>query len=253
MQATTHPEAEAFRIRNVPLTRPLIWLARGWQDLLDHPLPSLAYGVIVTFLGSVVLLFNHHPYLIAGSISVFLLVGPVMTAGLCELSRRRDTGEIRDFEASLRGLRHNRVGLVGFARRLLLLSLVWMLVSSMMLHIVLGEVAPSLSATVWGNVWGQLSAGQVLSYLPVGGVLAAFVFAMSVVSVPMILDLNADADEAIRTSWRVFWRDLPAMLVWASLIVLLVGAGFATFLVGMVFIFPWLGHATWQAYRDLVH
>ena len=55
------------------------------------------------------------------------------------------------------------------------------------------------------------------------------------------------------TSLRVFWRDLPAILVWGLLIVVLVAIGFATMLVGMIVIVPLLGHATWQAYRDLVH
>jgi uncharacterized membrane protein len=69
----------------------------------------------------------------------------------------------------------------------------------------------------------------------------------------MILDLDADANTAMATSLRVFWRDLPAILVWGVLIVALVALGFATMLVGMIVIVPLLGHATWQAYRDLVH
>jgi len=252
MQAT-HTDNEPFQIHAVPLTRPLIWLGRGWRDLLDHPLPSLAYGAIVSLLGLVVLLFNRHPYLLAGSLSCFYLIGPVMTCGLCELSRRRETGEVRDFEHSLQVLRHNRDALLGFAYRLLLVSLIWFVASGMILHISLGQIAPSVADTVWGDVMRHLSLAHMLAYLGLGGVLAAVVFAISVVSIPLILDHNASANTAIRTSVRVFWNDLPAMLVWASLIVMLVAVGFATFLVGMVLIFPLLGHATWQAYRDLVH
>jgi uncharacterized membrane protein len=80
----------------------------------------------------------------------------------------------------------------------------------------------------------------------------AVVFARSVVSVPLIIDRDADSETAVRTSLRVTLADLPAMIVWAALIVVLVGVGFATFLVGMVVVFPLLGHATWHAYRDLV-
>jgi uncharacterized membrane protein len=97
-----------------------------------------------------------------------------------------------------------------------------------------------------------VSPAQVLTYFGVGAILAAIVFARSVVAVPMIVDRDADAATAVRTSHRVTFRDLPAMLIWASLIVLLTAFGFATMLVGMVIVFPLLGHATWHAYRDLV-
>ncbi len=43
------------------------------------------------------------------------------------------------------------------------------------------------------------------------------------------------------------------MLLWASVIVVLVAAGFATMMLGMIVVVPLLGHATWHAYRDLVH
>lgn len=42
------------------------------------------------------------------------------------------------------------------------------------------------------------------------------------------------------------------MAVWATLIMLLTLLGFALALIGLVVILPWLGHATWHAYRDLV-
>lgn len=97
-----------------------------------------------------------------------------------------------------------------------------------------------------------MSRGQLLSYFTVGCILAAVVFARSVVTVPMIVDRDVSAVKAMRTSHRVTLKDLPAMLIWASFIVLLTTLGFASFLVGMVVIFPLLGHATWHAYRDLV-
>ncbi len=40
--------------------------------------------------------------------------------------------------------------------------------------------------------------------------------------------------------------------VWALLIIALVAFGFATKLIGMVLVLPLLGHATWNAYRDIV-
>ncbi len=98
----------------------------------------------------------------------------------------------------------------------------------------------------------QLSSAQLRAYVLTGGILAAAVFCLSVVTVPMIVDRHVDAGTAMRMSLRVALRDLPAMLVWAVLIVALVAVGFSTSLLGMIVIFPLLGHAAWYAYRDLV-
>ncbi len=242
-----------FLIHHVPPSRPLVWLGMAWQDLRAQPLPSLAYGVLVSTLGAIVLLFNNHPFMLAGCLTGFLLVGPVMTTGLCELSRRRERGESANFEQSLQVLRHHRAGLLGFANRLVALGVVWMLLSAVLLQSALGSIGPALSETVWGGAWQALEAGHLLLYLGTWGLLSAVVFGISVVSVPMILDQDCEAGAAIRASLKVVGRDLPAMLVWAALILALVAAGFATALAGMVVVFPLLGHATWHAYRELVH
>ena len=242
-----------YLIHRIPPTRPFVWLSQAWADLKHHPKPSLAYGLLVSSMGAIVLLFNNHPYMIAGSLTTFLLVGPLMAVGLCELSRRRELGEQPSFEDSLRALRHNRRGLLGFANRLVALGIGWMLLSAIFMQAVMGSAGPPLAATVWGGAWSMLGADHVLAYLGLWAALSAVVFCISVVSIPMILDLNADAGTAIKTSLRVTVCDLPAMLVWALLILLMVAVGFASGLLGLVLIYPLLGHATWHAYRELVH
>ena len=98
----------------------------------------------------------------------------------------------------------------------------------------------------------MLTPSQWLTYIACGGVLAAIVFGVSVVAVPLIIDRHASASDAMRTSLRVTLANFPAMLVWAGLIVIVTAIGFATLLVGMVIVAPLLGYATWHAYRDLI-
>jgi uncharacterized membrane protein len=246
-----HP-GQALPVVRVPLTRPFVWLRKGWGDLIRSPRASLAYGLLVSLLGAVMLGLLRHPFFIAVSMTGFLLVGPLLTAGLCELSRRRAAGEKADFETSLSVLARNRQALVRFSAELLAIGALWFVLSILMLYLVLGSVGPSVDETLWGGVLDQMTRTQIVSYIVIGGLLAGFVFVRSVVSVPLIVDRRSDAATAINTSIRVTWSDLPAMIVWAALIVVLVGIGFATFLVGMVVVFPLLGHATWHAYRDLV-
>jgi len=242
----------SYSVHRIPITRPLVWLGMGWDDLTHHRGASLAWGALVSVLGALILAYGRHPYFVAAMTSGFLLLGPVITAGLCELSRCRDNGEPANFETSLRPLRRNQRSLLDFAQVLLLISVLWFALSASILYLAIGEIAPQITSTVWGDVMRQLSPNQMLLYVVSGAILASIVFILSVVTVPMIVDRHVDASTAMRTSARVTIRDLPAMLLWSILVVLLVSTGFATSLLGMVVIFPLLGHATWHAYRDLV-
>ena len=250
--AAIQPQLNAYPIRNVPLSRPFIWLSEGWDDLMHHRAASLAYGLIVSILGALVLAYSRHPFYMAVVCAGFLLVGPILTAGLCELSRRRDLGEQADFQASLRPLSHNRRSLLGVAETLSLFALIWFSLSAAIFFGLSGSVAPSLQSTVWGDVLRHLSNEQLLTYAGVGGVLAAIVFALSVVTIPMIVDRHVSAGTAMRMSLRISLHELPVMLVWAALITVLVALGFATGLLGMIVVFPLLGHASWRAYRELL-
>jgi len=250
--ATTHESIDMFPLHTVPVTRPFIWLGRGWADLLHSPLPSLAYGWLIASLGALILAYSRHPVYIAAAISGFLLVGPAVTAGICELSRRRDHGESTTFQDSLRGLGRARQSLWGFCGLLMLLALGWFGLSALYLYASGGAVAPDAASSLWGNVAAQLSSEQIGTYASAFIVLACAVFAVSIVTVPMIIDRHVDAATAMRMSLRATARDFPALLIWAVLIVLLVAVGFATWLLGMVVVLPLLGHATWHAYRDIV-
>ncbi len=252
--ATTHTEDDSalYCVHAVPASRPFVWLSRGFDDLLKHPMASLAYGAMVAVLGMLVLAYAHHPFMLAAVTTAFLLVGPIMTAGLCELSRCHDTGAEATFASSLVVMRKQRTALLRFAAILFAFAALWISLSIGMLQAMTGNAAPALASTVWGDVMRQLSGAQIQVYVGVGAVLAAVVFALSVVTVPMIVDRHVSARTAMHMSLRATLRDLPAMLLWAVLIVALVAIGFASNLLGMLVIFPLLGHAAWYAYRDLV-
>ena len=161
--------------------------------------------------------------------------------------------QVSNFDTSLQTLAAHRRSLSRYAGTLLLLSVLWFVLSSLVLYLGFGSVVPDYFETMWGDLLVNLTAAQIVSYLALGGILACIVFALSVVSVPMIIDRNVDAGIAMRTSLLVTLEaDRPAMILWAALCVILVGVGLATLLLGMVVVFPLLGHATWYAYLDLV-
>jgi uncharacterized membrane protein len=92
----------------------------------------------------------------------------------------------------------------------------------------------------------------VLCWLISGGLIAAVSFALSVVTVPMLLERDIPLEQAVATSLLVVAENVPAMLMWSMMIMLSALTGFATLLIGFAFIMPLLGHASWHAYRDLV-
>ena len=84
------------------------------------------------------------------------------------------------------------------------------------------------------------------------GMFALLVFFLSVVSVPMLMDRDVDVITAMMTSARAVKRNLRPLLLWAVIVVLLVAVGIATMMIAMIIVLPWLGHASWHAYRGLV-
>jgi uncharacterized membrane protein len=72
------------------------------------------------------------------------------------------------------------------------------------------------------------------------------------VTAPLLVDRPLDTVTAMLTSLRCCTRNPAPMLLWAALIAALTVLGFATLMLGLIVIFPWLAHASWHAYRDLV-
>jgi uncharacterized membrane protein len=108
----------------------------------------------------------------------------------------------------------------------------------------LGQIVPMLFTTPTG--WAMLLIGSA-----VGGLFAAFSFAISAVSIPMLLNERVDALTAMGTSTALVWNNLPVMLTWATIVVGLFLISLATALVGLIIVFPILGHGTWHAYRAM--
>jgi uncharacterized membrane protein len=250
--SVSHPEHLHVQVRRVAMRQAVEWLRRGWDDLKEIGWSGLAHGALIAILGGVLLMLGStHLYLTAAAITGYLLVGPVMTTGLCELARRREAREPLGFDESLQALTRNPEGLTHFGGVLALIAILWFVLSAILLVSVLSASVPSLAVALWGGS-ATLNSSQLLGYVGCGAVLAAIVFAVSVVAIPLIIDRHASAADAIRASLRVTFTNLPAMLVWAALIVALTVIGFVTLLVGMVIVAPLLGYATWHAYRDLI-
>lgn len=240
-------------IREVDPARPFQWLKLGWSDMRENLGASLAYGLFFAAIGYVILSYAADmPYLFTAAISGFFLVGPLAAAGLYEISRRHEQGQPSSLIASLRGLTRHGDSLMYFGVFLGISLIAWERVSAILFALFYEGVVPDLTNFFRDVFLSGDYLHFVVAYLVIGGVLAGVVFALSVVSVPLLMDRDIDIISAGMTSAKAVGLNLGAMAVWAGLIVVFVAVGFATMMIGMVILLPLLGHATWHAYRDLI-
>jgi uncharacterized membrane protein len=239
-------------VRQIALTRPFHWLQLGWRDLMRVPTASLLHGVLVTAGGWIILgITLHYWYLLPGACSGFLLIGPIVATGLYELSRQLEAGcrpGISDvFAAWKRGTRP----LMWLGLLLVLAGTAWVLVSAVLFALFVSAPITGLESVVRYIVLSQGSALFPV-WITLGGLGAALVFAGTVVSAPLLLDRDVDMVSALLTSVRTVGENPIAMALWATLIMLATGLAMLTLMLGFVLVIPWIGHATWHAYRDLV-
>jgi len=239
--------------RGLPVLEAFRWLRAGWSDFWIRPAFSLAYGIGVFLLSAAfvwTLVAFGRDYILFPALAGFMIVAPFLAIGLYEKSRAIEEGRQIDFGSML--IVRPRAGAQVFFTGLLLclLMLLWMRTAVLFYALFFGvrpfpgldHIAGMLFGTAYG--WTMLIVGTAI-----GGVFAAFAFAISVFSVPMLLDRRVDALTAMGASMKLVWNNTGPMIAWGAILLLLFAVCVATGLIGMIVIFPVLGHATWHAYR----
>lgn len=245
-------ESRRFGVKAVPVLRPLGWLARAWTDLLRCPLPSLLHGVVLSLLGTVIFfLARDRFWLLAGAFSGFLLVAPILATGLYAISRDLERGRTPTLATVLKAWRPHDGRLVAFGVLLALAGTGWVLTSA---ALITGFAGVPITKPLDFLRHVVLNDGSHLfeAWLALGAVLAAPVFASTLIAVPLMLDRQISVLGAVFTSWRAVMEYPAPVALWAALIMALTLVGMATLMLGLVVILPVLGHASWHAYRDLV-
>jgi uncharacterized membrane protein len=239
-------------VREITFGQPLTWLANGWRDFLAHPLQSAFYGACFALMGWLIAFTFRNAYqYVSALVTGFFLVGPFFAIGLYDLSRRRQRGEPPRLGVTLDAWRSN-VGAIGmFALVLGVILLVWARASLVVFALFYTHEMPSVEGFL-AQMFSLDNLEFLVAYFCVGGFFAVLVFAISVVSVPMMMDRDTDGIVAVLASLKAFGSNLPAMLLWGLIIATVIGAGFALWFVGLVVAVPVIGHGAWHAYRDIV-
>jgi len=238
-------------VHRVGIDAPLTWLAAGWRDFRRSGLNSFVYGILYAVLGfGLVELGWSNPRLAMTLTTGFLLVAPFLALVFYDLSRRQTSGSPASGSARFAMARENLVSIGLFALLLAFVLSAWERLTAILIGLHFGRVWIPEASLAW------LFSGEnlvfVMNFVTLGAVLAVLVFAVSAVSLPMLMDRRVDVVTAVASSLFAVRVNLLPMLIWAVLIVVLTVLGIVSHFVALAVIFPVLGHATWHAYRALI-
>jgi uncharacterized membrane protein len=242
----------AIKIKKISLNAPLRWLMAGFNDFKISPINSLSYGLVFAVLGILIfLLLKNYPTFIITAVSGFLLVGPFIAIGLYDMSQQIENSKRPTVLHALKQLQFNTMSIISFAFIVAFIFAFWSRFTGVLTAVVFDNF--DLAANGWANIFTNDSTPMILLTFMLAGLgLAAFVFSISVVAVPMMTHKKVDVITAMVTSLRAVKENFIPMLLWAVLIVAMIAIGFITFYIGLIITLPIVGHASWHAYRELV-
>lgn len=244
-----------YVIHAIPASRPLRWLRKGWSDFRVRPAIGLVYGSLTALIG-LLLSYGMHAlgmvYMVPVLSAGFLLIAPILVVGLYVDARQRWMPGIPQAKKTGCRLYLNMSSISGMGLILMLVFINWIMLSNLMLAGVFEQAFPTLGGSAESLSILYANLAFLLVYIGLGAVLAALVFRMCVISIPMLVDQDIDAFNAIFLSWKASGENAKAMVLWAFLIVSLCLAGILTAFIGLIVIIPVLGYASWHAYQEMV-
>ncbi len=232
-------------------------LKAGFSDFLSHPIMSGFFGLFYALFGILFvwgLVWLGKVWMVIPAALAFPLAAPFAAAGLYEMSRRIQSGNSFGWAEILTVMANQRKRELGWmAFVVLFIVWIWFYQFRTVLVIVLQNASFSdldgfLNIVLYTpQGWTFLAIGTC-----VGAVLSAVLFSVSVVSMPMLLDQDADFVTAMLTSIRVVTQNPAVMLAWAAIITVTMLLSLVPAFLGLIFTLPILGHTTWHLYTRAV-
>lgn len=249
-------EAEKPEVLHVEFSDLKAALVAGWRDFLAAP----AYGLF--FSG----FYVAGGWLIYWSVTAkgqiwwtlpaaagFPILAPFLASGLYEVSRRLEAGI---------GLNRREVLGVVFRQKdrqipsmavvIVVFFLFWNFLAHMIFALFLGKatltnISSSLQVFLTPEGVTMLVVGSVI-----GAMFAILLFALTVVSLPMLLDREVDFVTAMLTSVGVVSESPLVMLTWGALIGASLFLAMVPGFLGLLVVLPVFGHASWHLFRRAI-
>ena len=251
MSDTPSDTVQAIDLKRLHWRNPLRWLRLGLRDFIRCPAIGLFYGSCFAAMGwALALVFQSAPAYVLALSAGFLLMGPFLCLGLYRASQILERGGQPGFVDSLLAWRTRSGTLAIFGLVLLVLEMLWGR-AALVVFAVSFDGMPDFRGSLLALLDAE-NLGFIAAYLAVGGIFAGMIFAVSVISMPLILDRPVDAISAGLASLRLAFTQPAVMLLWGALITLLTVLAMLPWFGGLLVVGPVLGHASWHAYRAAV-
>jgi len=271
--ATTMSQSPSSRANKIPVRKITnadanAALREGWADFMEMRGDLIFVGLLYPLIGVVAataVLGGPLLPLLFPIVAGIGLLGPVAAIGFYEMARRREQGLGSNWQHFLDVRKRPAADEIATVAGVLFVIFALWLVAAGTLYVLLWGWwnPPWLSSFVW---YDSHSAGDFLTRLfttPEGWALiilgnliglgfAALVVGISVVSLPMLVDCNISASEAISTSWRAARANPGVLFRWGVIVAALLVLGSIPLFIGLAAVLPWLGYATWHLYTKLV-
>ncbi len=182
------------------------------------------------------------------------LFGPAAAVGFYELARRNERGDHNNWSHFFDFRKRPTADDMGIVAGLLLvIFFLWLLAAGALYALIFGWATPTSITDFLAMVfttprgWALIAGGLVL-----GAIFGWIVLAISVVSLPMLVDCDVSASQAVSTSWRAAHANKAEMFRWGLMVTGLLVLGSIPLFVGLAVVIPWLGYSTWHLYTRLV-
>lgn len=226
-------------------------LAAGWGDFRACPAFGLFFAAIYVVAGLLlyqVLVTRGAAAWLVPAAAGFPLLGPFVAVGLYEVSRCREASRPVRWGAVLGALRgHGDEQLLSMGVIVFVGFGFWLMIAHAIFAVFMAESGAggeTLAVFFTGPGLMMLLVGSV-----VGGLLALAFYAITVLSLPMLVDRAVDFPSAIIFSLATVRANAAVFLTWAVVVAAGLFAAMVPLFLGLFVVLPVLGHATWHLYR----
>ncbi|MEM9140009.1 MAG: DUF2189 domain-containing protein [Pseudomonadota bacterium] len=230
--------------------------AAGLRDFQKAPVYGLVFGLMFSLAGiaiALALFRGDARYWVFPVAAGFPLIGPFAAVGVYEVSRRLEAGEPLSWRAVLlAGFRQHNSQLPFFAVFTVFAFLVWIVLARVIFAVSFGTSPMTNVMTSFEVFFTGPGVIMLIVGTGVGAALAALLFSISVVGVPLLLDRDIDVVTAMITSVQAVAENARPMLSWGLIIAGAIVAAMLPLFLGMILVFPAIGHASWHVYRKVV-